>query len=177
MLRDSLLKFKNVKDKARICWEFYESRKLLNDMEPTWTHLAYQAIKEYLDGDMQNKEFVAEIVHSHELADGSTVSSFPGIPNSPRRVLHDGWKIGTPTWVFMGRNEHGAATRINEKWVAVKRIIPDQIFKENFSNDLPRDVWIAYNINKQMGTTASTANCIGPAFSYEQLVGEIQQMD
>lgn len=174
MLRQMLINSKSLKDKAGHCWEFYISRKLKNDMEPNWTHLAYQAIKEYFDGDMQKKDFVAEIVHSHELADGSTVSSFPGIPNSPRRVLHDGWKIGTPTWVFMGRNEHGAVTRINEKWVAVKRTIPDQIFKENFSNDLPRDVWIAYNIDKQMGTTASTANCIGPAFSYEQILDNLK---
>lgn len=169
-----LIKAKSLKDKAQHCWEFYISRKLTNDMEPTWTHLAYQAVKEYLDGDVQNKEFVAEIVHSHELADGSTVSSFPGIPNSPRRVIHEGWKVGTPTWVFMGRYATEASIRINDKWIAVKRKIPDVIFKENFDPSLPTEVWIAYNINEQMGTTASTANCIGPAFSYQQILDNLK---
>jgi hypothetical protein len=61
-----------------------------------------------------------------------------------------------------------------DDWIAVRRKIPESIFKM-FNQDLPDETWIAYNRKQQMGTTTTTANCIGPAFSWQQLINAVEE--
>lgn len=176
MLRDELAICKNPQEKAARIWSSYESRKLQSNLEPQWTHPAYEILRQFsLDPVAVAKDslsLVKELIQSHELADGFEVAAFPNIPKSPVRVMHDGWKIGTPTWVFMGRSENQHARALGHDWVAVAREVPEALAK-NFDPRLPRLVWIAYSIKEPMGMTAKTANCVGPALYFEELVSAL----
>ncbi|MEI7485892.1 MAG: hypothetical protein WCJ72_00555 [Chryseobacterium sp.] len=95
--------------------EIYESSKRLDDAEPKWIlspyDMAYdfvnggtEAIKEFwsLDGsDEEICKFIIEELSPLLLTDGTVVENFP----FPPRIIHDGFKFGTTSWVFMGRNE------------------------------------------------------------------------
>src|SRR5688572_25231043 len=104
----------SLKNKAYKVWQHYESRKRRDAFEPPWTHRAYELVKQLLDGSLHPnyREAVVEIIKSHDLPDGSIVGSFP----FGNRVMHDGWKVGTPTWIFMGRKD-STPERIAKDWV------------------------------------------------------------
>ena len=87
--------------------------------------------------------------------------------------MHDGWKIGSSTWVFMGRKDH--AKRLNDDWILVSRKIPDKIFSLNFDADLPNEVWIAYHRRRQMGFSPMD-NFIGPTPYLDDLYSEFDKM-
>ena len=110
MLRNELLNCQNLEGKSNLIWQHYTNRKLNSNLEPKWVHAAYDLVRRYNeDPSSLNKEETSmfkELVYSHEMADGAEVQSFPHIPRSPVRIMHDGWKIGTPTWIFMGRSLH-----------------------------------------------------------------------
>jgi hypothetical protein len=170
-LSEAINSAKTLKDQAAIVWQHYVDRKLQNELEPKWTHAGYECVKEYLEGNgnPDNQQLVTEIIHSHSLKDGFSVAAFPAMPSSPMRIIHDGWKSGTPTWIFMGRSEPGATQLLDNGWVAVKRSLPDELYKMMDSSVAPPTLWIAYNLNRQMGTSALTSNCVGPTASLEDL--------
>jgi len=170
-LFENLMIAKTLKEKAAIVWNHYESRKLNSSLEPNWIHVAYEEVKKFIDGDKDaDEQFVQEIVHSHALRDGISVSAFPGVPSSPMRIIHDGWKSGTPTWIFMGRSFPEAVQDIGNGWVAVSRSLPPEVYKLIDPKTAPATLWIAYHRDLQMGLSALTANCVGPAMSFDELL-------
>ena len=175
-LRKVLLEATDMKEKTRLIWEHYISRKLKCFLEPSWTHAAYELIQQYSIGLVSKENmYIRELIFSHEFEDGNETQAFPGIPNSPTRIMHDGWKIGTPTWVFMGRSEEPENARyLGENWVAVKRNIPKELIKF-FDQNLPSEAWIAYNRNHHMGMSGTTANCVGPACYLDDLVEAVEK--
>jgi hypothetical protein len=176
-LQKSLKKTTELKEKASLIWLHYVNRKLKSPLEPTWTHAAYELIRQYAleSVSKENMQLIKEIIMSHEFDDGTEIQAFPGIPNSPTRIIHDGWKIGTPTWVFMGRNESPQNSKyLGENWVAVRREIPADLYKF-FDRSLPNEAWIAYNLNDQMGMSAMTANCVGPSCYLDDLIQALEQ--
>ena len=54
-------------------------------------------------------------------------------------------------------------------WVAVQRTAPPEIYRLLDQDAAPATLWMAYNLNDQMGLTALTSNVIGPAISFNQL--------
>lgn len=164
-----------LKEKAIVVWQHYESRKLQSELEPKWIHAGYEIVFKYINGSVtpEEKQFVQEIVSSHSLKDGYSVAAFPGTPSGPMRIIHDGWKSGTPTWIFMGRAEPGAAKMIGDGWVAVQRSLPAAFYQLMDQKAAPPTLWIAYHLEKQMGVSAMTSNCIGPATSYDELLGAV----
>lgn len=176
MLYETLINCKSIKEKAFHIMDFYKSRRIQSSLEPIWIHRAYELVQQYLDDKLEkdNLRNLYEIVNSHCMEDGTEVPSFPNRPSSPARIMHEGWKIGTPTWIFMGRNEYGAARDLNKGWVAVKRTVP-QKFQKLFDPDIPLDIWFAYNLNDQMGIGAETANSIGPSLDFDELCHEIDR--
>lgn len=164
----------NFEEKAKVVWEHYQSRRLNSDLEPKWTHAAYESVAKVLQktATPEEKQLANEIIASHALKDGYSVAAFPGMPSSPLRIIHDGWKSGTPTWIFMGRSLPGAAQDIGGGWVAVQRTLPPELYKLLGSN-APATLWIAYNLEQQMGTSALTSNCIGPAYSLQEVLDEV----
>lgn len=169
---------KTLEQKAQVVWDHYESRRLQGPLEPHWIHEAYKPIQTILTGRRvrgEDRDYVREIVHSHGLPDGYTVQAFPGMPGSPVRVIHDGWKVGTPTWIFMGRNLTPDAVKyLGEGWVAVKRTAPPEIFRKLAHGDMPDTLWIAYQLDQPMGGSALTANCIGPCFDLEDVIEGVE---
>lgn len=171
-LFESLQAEEKLEEKARIVCEHYESRVLDNELEPRWMHPAYECVQRLYDGNAteDEKQMALEIISSHSLKDGYSVSAFPGMPGSPMRIIHDGWKSGTPTWIFMGRSFPDAAKDIGNGWVAVQRSLPPEFYRLIDASAAPPTLWIAYHLDQQMGMSALTANCIGPAMSLPELI-------
>lgn len=162
------------KEKAQIVWDHYLSRQLpVGSLEPNWVHVGYELVHKFILGEKlqpEELELTDQIIASHSLKDGHTVSAFPGQPKSPMRIIHDGWKAGTPTWIFMGRAlTPESVIDLTSGWVAVKRTIPDDFYADMDQEAAPSTLWMAYRIDKQMGVTALTSNIIGPAISFSQL--------
>lgn len=171
------------KDKAQAVWNHYVIRQLptvmlnnivlRNELEPNWVHVGYSLIHKFILGeklDAGELELVDQIIASHSLKDGHTVPAFPGQPKSPMRIIHDGWKAGTPTWIFMGRSlTPKSVVHLGGGWVAVQRTLPDEFFKDMDKQAAPATLWMAYNMDQQMGLTALTSNVVGPAVSFNQL--------
>lgn len=177
---------KTLQEKARALQIHYFSRRLHGEgdsvystLEPSWIHSGYELAMRLSDGEKlsdDERHLVEEIVSSHELPDGFTVSAFPGMPNSPQRIIHDGWKAGTPTWIFMGRTlSEYPAKDMGNGWIATSRTIPDKFYKLMDQN-VPPTLWIAYHMNRPMGLTAMTSNVIGPATSFEELEEAVNQV-
>lgn len=178
------------KDKAQLVWDHYLSRQLpsayveggniIGTLEPNWIHSGYELIRKFLDnenssGDQRSLspdelKSINQIIESHALNDGVSVPAFPGQPKSPMRIIHDGWKAGTPSWIFMGRAlTPESFVHLGAGWVAVQRTIPDEFYAQMDQQAAPATLWMAYNRDKQMGLTALTSNVIGPAISFDQL--------
>ena len=164
----------SLEDKARMCLEHYEASKSPS-LEPAWVHPAYDVLRKFLEGESGDEQarLVRDVIASHECEDGKPVTAQPGVPGAGRRVMHDGWKIGSSTWVYMGRRE--GARRLNDEWVLVGRAIPDDIFRANFDPDLPETVWIAYNRAIRMGLHPME-NHVGPTPYVEQIYSELARM-
>ncbi|NCA13965.1 MAG: hypothetical protein EBS89_07500 [Proteobacteria bacterium] len=168
--RDSL----SLEDKARICLEHYEASKNPS-LEPAWVHPAYDVLRKFLEGESGDEQtrLVRDVIASHECEDGKPVTAQPGVPGAGRRVIHDGWKIGSSTWVFMGRRD--GAISLNDDWILVGRDIPADIFRANFDPALPSKVWIAYHRTIKMGLQPMQ-NFIGPTPYLEQVYSEFARM-
>ena len=174
MLSEFVDSCKSIKGKAALIYDFYKSRRLQSSLEPMWIHEAYDIVKKYLNDEIQKEEMptLYDIIKSHSLPDGTEVSMNPNMPRSGIRIMHEGWKIGTPTWIFMGRSLPDAIKVIGSKWIAVKREVPTEYMKL-FDPELPNVIWFAYHLDKMMGIKEQ--NCIGPSLDYDALVEEIEK--
>ena len=164
-------------EQAKTVWGKYESRKLNSALEPAWIHAGYELVKDFIDNKLEegNLSIVLEILHSHSLPDGSGVLAFPNQPKGPQRIIHDGWKAGTPSWIFMGRNLAPENVKyLGERWVAVQRSLPPEMYKLIDPSAAPPTLWMAYHLDNQMGLTALTSNVIGPAIYFEDLIETIE---
>ena len=93
----------------------YEASKRTDDAEPEWVlepyDMAYdfvngglESIKEHYVFDGSDKKICKSVIEHLSpllLEDGTVTESFP----FPARIIHDGFKFGTTSWVFMGRKE------------------------------------------------------------------------
>lgn len=176
-LRESLSLADSIEDKCKLIWQHYENRKLTNSFEPNWIHAGYELVYKYLQGeklDSKSMQLVQEIVNSHSLEDGFSVPAFPEKPSGPMRIIHDGWKAGTPSWVFMGRSlTPESVVPLKNDWIAVQRTLPSSVYELIDSDQAPPTLWIAYNLNNQMGLTGT--NVIGPAIYFDELISVVEQ--
>lgn len=185
-LSEQLTQAQSLSDKCKIIWQHYLSRRIPDrepgvfTLEPNWIHAGYELVKKYAEWDGVGKfpegvdedenHLVVEICHSHGLKDGFSVPAFPGRPDSPQRIIHDGWKSGTPSWIFMGRAlTPESVVHLGAGWVAVQRTLPDELYQQMDQKAAPATLWMAYHMDTQMGLTALTSNVIGPAVSFSQL--------
>ena len=148
-------------DKCGAVWEHYISRKLKNNFEPFWTHYPYTLVRKFLDKSSLNQEenfVLQETVKSHQQIDGTEVPIKNGFPNEGTRVMHDCWKAGSFTWIFMGRS-FAEATQYND-FVVVSRTLPIEIY-EMIDTNAPQTLYGAYLIDKP--------SIVGPAVDTESL--------
>lgn len=96
--------------------------------------------------------------------DGSVIKS--GL--FPSRVVHDGYKVGTTSWIFMGRKNSPIVpvSYHDDKLFAVKRTVPPEITKllRPTHPELGYDMWCAYDLNGKYKIE------IGPCFSLDQIM-------
>jgi hypothetical protein len=174
-LRTKLLTTLPIKEKSQIIWDHYLSRQLKTDLEPNWIHSGYDLIRRVALGEETTKSegtLLIKLIQSHSTSDGEEVASLSGRPKSVVRIMHDGWKAGSPTWIFMGRSAENVQS-LGEDWVAVKRTLPDHIYNLIDQDIAPPTLWLAYNLNLQMGF--DNKNVIGPAISLEQLTDAVKK--
>jgi len=170
-LQEQISQKETFKEQVEVLKNFYLSKKMDSPLEPEWIHLSYELAFRYLDGVHLTDDEILDlnsVVQSHSLVDGTSVPAFPGVPNSPERMMHDGWKAGTATWVFMGRSSENAHI-LKNRWVAVSRTLPQALFEQINSNDTTDTLWIAYNLDFPFGSKYEQKKCIGPAIFYEDL--------
>lgn len=168
-----------MKDQLADIWNHYLSRQLKNDLEPNWIHYGYELIYKLLnDVEITEKEkhIANDIMKSFSLKDGFSVPSFPSRPQSPSRIIHDGWKAGTATWIFMGRSEN-PIKYLGDDWIAVERTLPDDLYKLLDSKLAPPTLVMAYNKNRQMGINNADSNAVGPAIYMDDLIKAIETLE
>lgn len=151
-------------DKATQLWIHYLSRRRADDYEPHWVHPAYEMMQHYNDLSTYDQQEADEIIESHDHPDGACIVVLPGLS----RIVHDGWLLGTPTWVFMGRNLSGSPIERHGDWIILGRPIPHEL--RTHVTPKIAFAWIAYHMDRPMGFTCLTAECIGPCNSREEVL-------
>lgn len=170
-LQEKISSKETFKEQVEVIKDFYISRKMDSPLEPDWIHLSYNLAFRYLDGEYLTDEEILElnsIVESHSLSDGFSVPSFPGFPYLPERIMHEGWKAGTASWVFMGRNVQNTHI-LKGRWVAVSRTLPSDLYSLLDQDEISDTLWCSYHLDKPFGANHSSENCIGPTLFYEDL--------
>lgn len=165
-LWESLKLADSLKAKAQIVWEHYESHKS-KSFEPEWIHSQYAKVRDFGQGLIlkpEDQTLVVEVVASHSLEDGCSVQAIPGMPNTALRIIHDGWKAGSATWVFMGRAENSIQ---HGDWVFVNRTLPAEFYALLDQSEAPPELWVAYHLKEE--------KIVGPAIYYSDLVATISK--
>lgn len=176
-LQEQINSQETFKEQVEVLKNFYLLRKMDSPLEPEWIHLSYNLAFRYLSDEYLSDEDLLKlhsIVTSHSLDDGFVVPSIPGMPNLPDRIMHDGWKAGTATWVFMGRNAESAHI-LKNRWVAVNRSLPKDLFELIDNDGISDTLWIAYHLDHPFGPNDQQEFCVGPTMFYEDLKKVIQE--
>jgi hypothetical protein len=148
---------------------FYESRRLSDpSLEPTWTPEPYACLYRWRAGERgpEIREEVEEAIGSLSLQ-GEYDDPFFG-----KRFIEDGCKVGTASWVFIGRNlpDSTVAPRPEGIVVVGRPVVPatvEAMIRAGCRR--PRPVsWIAYSLKVPIHLQVA-----GPCESYEQAVEQI----
>lgn len=150
--------------KAKKLWEFYQSRQRTDECEPTWVLWPYSMMRDYGGLVAEDKGNADTMIGNLSISDGTVQEAFPGLPGSPLRIIHEGCKIGTPSWVFMGRNLADSVVERKGDLVICGRKVPRQ-----YRHSGHAAAWIAYSLNEPMGSTALTSNVFGPCLTRAEL--------
>jgi hypothetical protein len=158
--------------KCEIIWHHYQDRKLKNEFEPEWTHECYELIFKAIGQKLSQMEYwiASEVVKSHSLPDGIAVPVNKKQPSGEERIIHDGWKAGSISWIFMGRSlKADSVLPLSKNWVAVQRTLPDEIYNLIDTNLAPATLWMAYNTKIPLNILHENKNCVGPSIYLEDL--------
>lgn len=148
---------------------FYESRRLSDpSLEPSWTPEPYSCLYRWKAGDRGSeiREEVEEALGSLSLR-GEYEDQFFG-----RRFIEDGCKVGTASWVFIGRNLPDSTVVPRPEGIVVvgRPVMPTTVEAMIRAGcRRPRPVsWIAYSLKVPIHLQVA-----GPCESYEQAVEQI----
>jgi hypothetical protein len=184
------MKTSNRNSRAQKHWNFYVSRQLKNDLEPAWVHPIYRLMRDYENLRGQDKAFANETIDNLDQIVPALPTLLPNHPNvqvigysaaptlGERRIIHEGWKFGTPTWVFMARALPDAKVYARGEYVVAGRAIPAEFanavhpMRTSILGPFEPDgkLWIAYSRTDPMGYTAMTANCFGTCWGEKDLL-------
>lgn len=110
-----------------------------------------------------------------DLPDGKVVDAFAGFPGGGKRIVQDGTKVGTTTWVFEGRAK--CRPERHKGWVILHRDVAPairEVGRESGFEEVER-VWMAYHPDRPMGDSAMTGREIGPCLSRDEVVAHIEK--
>lgn len=149
----------SVQEKAKTCVAFYEKRKGQPHFEPEWVHPLFAAAYAVLGGHgtSEDRHLVKEAYAAIRTPNGQ-YDFFPF-----RRTLEEGFKVGTTSWVFLGR--HRITPVEHRGWVICWRTYG------GFT------AYMAYHRQRPMGMSALTGDEIGPCRSLEETKGVIDQVE
>lgn len=168
MIYQELKSADSLEKKCDIIWNHYISRKLNSDLEPNWIHEPYQVVKDFLDNKTQNSFLLNEIIKSHLQKDATEVPIKTGFPKEGTRIMHDCWKAGSFTWIFMGRIFCKDIYK-HKNCVIINRKLPDDIYNLIDKDSAPQTLYAAYEINKN--------SFFGPAVCLDQLINHLDQQN
>lgn len=164
---------KDPRDRCLFIWDHYVSRKRNDDYEPDWVLKPYALVKKFIDleenADLDEKEYfiLNETIKSHLQEDGTEVPVKTGFPNEGSRIMHDCWKAGSFTWLFMGRADSNEVF-YHKDFVVISRTLPDHLYslldREVFA---PQTLFAAYK-------KADDSMNVGPAVSIDDLLQELE---
>jgi hypothetical protein len=178
-----------LEDKVALLIQGYEVSRRIDGYEPNYIISPYDVIYAYAGknpdgtasktsgikalhkayGDDYSDEAILKLFEEDALdalltPDGS-VSKGGGL--FPDRVIHDGYKIGTTSWIFMNRkfSKVYPIKYMNHKLYAVCRAIPENMQKllKPVHPELGYNMWCAYDLDGRFGVE------IGPCFSLDQI--------
>lgn len=160
----------------------YESRRLTGDKakyEPDWIHPGEEDFALYVQGKVTDKEMLACIEERLDGLKGWQRPSFFMHPLFGPRIVHEAFKVGSPSWVFLGRNL--PSTRLEmfgDEHVICGRATPDEVrlvARKHGLEVLVDQTWIGYSKTDRMGDTAMTANVYGPCNSLAELIADLKE--
>jgi len=161
--------------KCSFIWDHYISRKRLDDYEPSWALSPYSTVKKAIDNKdnlevLTERDYflINETIKSHLQKDGTEVPIRTGFPNEGSRIMHDCWKAGSFTWIFMGRIECQAFLHGN--YAVISRRLPDDMYDLLDKDYAPQTLFAAYD-------RLDESKNIGPAVTLEYLLREIDKED
>lgn len=159
----------------------YEKSKRTDGLEPFWIlspyDIAYEFDKdgikglESIFGDMESKELIEEAtctLESMMIPDATCLTEWP----FPSRVIHDGFKVGTTSWVFMGRKDSpihkitpSKSFYYQDEVIVISRKIPPEIAKlvKSPHQELEPVVYCGYCLNPNIKVD------IGPCMTIEEV--------
>lgn len=146
--------------KARIIWDWYQSRRASDEWEPNWIHPAYEWARKVVNGEKltnDERRWAHQVVGSHRTPDHTVVETIFG-----QRTIHDGVSVGTTSWIFLGRND--ATPEEHGGWVVISRSYKGWT------------AWMAYHRDLQMGLSAMTGQEIGPCGSKAEILSLVVGM-
>lgn len=129
--------------------QYYESHKGDAAYEPEWIHPFFEV-------STMPDDAIIRAANSLKVADGTICEAFPGLVGSPLRIIHDGWKVGTTSWVFFGRRTP-AYRRAIGSWVVLGRTYEGET------------IYMAYNRKRRMRCSALSNDEIGPCRSSQEI--------
>lgn len=161
-------------DRCSFLWDHYLSRKRQDEFEPSWVLQPYSLVKSFLDAKGEASAplndgdyFVLnETIKSHLQKDGTEVPIRTGFPNEGSRIMHDCWKAGSFSWVFMGRIE--AKDIFDYKnFVILSRALPDHLYDLLDKDFAPQTLFVAYE-------RTDISKNVGPAICIDDLIEELE---
>lgn len=167
MIQEKIKSASSTKEQCKIIWNHYLSRRLTTDFEPSWIHHPYKAVKDFLDKKPDQDLFILkEVIKSHLQKDATEVPIKTGFPKEGTRLMHDCWKAGSFTWIFMGRIFCQDIFQ-HKDYVVINRKLPDDIYQLLDKNIAPQTLYSAYKKEEN--------SFVGPAISLEQLIAHLNQ--
>jgi hypothetical protein len=154
----------------------YENTRRTDIYEPSWIldpyNLAYDFIKNKCNNDQVN-DYINEL-QCMNVPDGTTIESFP----FPPRIFHDGYKVGSTSWIFMGRKNSPIYATIKpdssfyyqDEIIVIGRKLPPQIAKcvKMPHPELEPIAYCGYSMNPRIAID------IGPCLTLEEIYNTIQ---
>jgi len=151
---------KRFPDKARIVWDWYQSRRASDEWEPNWIHPAYEWARKVVNDEKltnEERQWAHQVVAAHRTPDHTVHETIFG-----QRTTQDGVSIGTTSWIFLGRKD--TTPEEHDGWVVISRSYRGWT------------AWMAYHRDLPMGLSAMTGQEIGPCANKAEVLALVAEM-
>jgi len=128
----------------------YDASRREDEHEPSWTHPFF------LPG-FDPTMCLDEDHHGHVRFVRRGEVRFTDFMGLPRILDRNGFKVGTPTWIFMRRSEPETIVETHEGWTILGSAYDGVTY------------WVAYDDEHPIGVSTLTSKCVGPALTLAEI--------